>query len=137
MTLTDELLETLCMIRNTQCCNCRNGYMFNNLGQGRIIALLKQKGSLRTVEIASCLNINVSTANEFISKLIKQGYVKRSIDSNDKRVKRVSLTELGKNVELSSTLSDHIFDNLSKEQLLTFQNSLNVINNNLKKMLKK
>ena len=133
--LKDMLLKTSCLIRNIQYCHCRQCKM-NNLGQGRIIELLKRKGSLRTVEIANCLNINTSSANEFISKLVNQGYVKRQTDSHDKRIKTVTLTELGKNVKINNLLPDHIFDHLSKQQLLVFQNCLEIINNNLENLLR-
>lgn len=133
--LKDTLFKTLCLIRNMQYCHCNQQCKFNTVGQGRIIDLLRQKGSLRTIEIANYLNMNVSSANEFISKLIKQGYVKRLTDPNDKRIKKVALTKLGKNLQMNNLLSDHIFDNLSEKQLSDLQNDLTIINNNLEKLL--
>lgn len=136
MELKDTLLETLCLVRNLQYCHCDQHCKFNNsMGQGKILLLLKEKGELRTLEIANLLNVNVSTANEFVQKLIKQGYVKRLTDVHDKRIKKITLTKMGKNIKINDEpLSNHIFDHLSKKQLADFKCCLNTINNNLKKI---
>ena len=136
MDIKDTLLKTLCLIRNLQYCHCNQHCKFNShVGQGRIIMLLKQKGNLRTLEIAKLLNINISTANEFVHKLVKQGYVKRLPDNQDKRIKKVSLTKLGKDTKIDTPLLDHLFDNLNKKQLSNLKYYLNIINKNIEKLM--
>lgn len=48
-------------------------------GQGRILAILNQKDGISTKELSEILNINVTSLNETLNKLIKAGFIKRKV----------------------------------------------------------
>ena len=78
------------------------------------------------------LRINPSSVSEMISKLENDGYVRRTIDPEDKRATLIMLTELGeaRTAELQDEKNDtldKIFGNLSddeKEQLIVLLEKL-------------
>ena len=78
------------------------------------------------------LGINPSSVSEMISKLESDGYVKRTVDPDDKRATLVTLTELGeaRTAELADEKKEMfkgVFDNLTddeKEQLMALLEKL-------------
>ncbi len=69
-------------------------------GRGRVLALLKQKDGVSTKEMATVMGIRVSSLNEVLSKMEKDGFVERSASPDDRRVMLVWLTDKGKAIEL-------------------------------------
>ena len=65
-------------------------------GRGRVIALLKLKDGVSTREMAEILGIRVSSVNEVVAKLEKDGYVERARSEEDGRVVLVKLTDKGR-----------------------------------------
>ncbi|MDR2733267.1 MAG: MarR family transcriptional regulator [Spirochaetota bacterium] len=66
-------------------------------GQGRILAVLKLKDGISTRDLSYLLGVRVSSLNEILSKLEKNGFVFREPSPEDKRVMLVRITEKGKN----------------------------------------
>jgi DNA-binding MarR family transcriptional regulator len=86
-------------------------------GQGRILAFLKLRDGISTKDLSYLLGMAVSSLNEMLSKLEKNGYITREPSEQDKRVILVRLTEKGKTEEQADApdIGD-IFACLSEEE---------------------
>lgn len=75
-------------------------YMFKseqpNSGQKRVLAVLKLEDGLTQNYLAEILALKPGSLAELLKKMEVKGYIERNTDENDKRVKRVYLTALGK-----------------------------------------
>ena len=58
--------------------------------------LLKYEEGARQKELAEAMRINPSSMSELIEKLRADGYVERTVDPEDRRATRITLTELGR-----------------------------------------
>lgn len=103
-------------------------------GQGRILAFLKLKDGIKTRDLAYLLNIHVSSLNELLAKLEKNGYIRREPSSEDKRVMLVYLTEKGRTEEQAEPAGD-VFGCLSEEEQAAFGSYLERIIANLEEQL--
>ena len=84
-------------------------------GRGRVLALLKQKDGVSTKEMATVMGIRVSSLNEVLGTMEKDGYVERSASPDDRRVMLVWLTDKGKAVELpDQKMPEIIFGKLNQ-----------------------
>ena len=89
-------------------------------------------GGVRQKTLVEELGINPSSVSEIISKLENDGYVKRTVDPEDKRATLVTLTELGeaRAAEIADERKEMfkgVFGNLTddeKEQLLVLLEKL-------------
>lgn len=90
-------------------------------GQGRILAILKLRDGVSTKDLSYLLGIRVSSLNELLSKLEKNGYITREPSDQDKRVMLIKLTEKGRSEQLSESpdLSD-IFSDFSQDEQAQF-----------------
>ena len=87
-------------------------------GRGRILALLKLKDGIATREMAQILGIRVSSLNEVLAKMEKDGYIERVQSEEDGRVMLVSLTDKGREEEQPQTrFHDRMFAGMSDEEL--------------------
>ena len=66
------------------------------VSQFAVLEILYHKGDLRVCEITEKILSTAGNMTVVIDNLIKQNLVKRTIDSNDRRVNLISLTEEGK-----------------------------------------
>lgn len=77
-------------------------------------------GSCGVTEIGEHLGVTSAAASQMLDRLVEQGLVERSEDPDDRRVKRIELTEKGQHLfdegvrarqrwldDLAMTLSDH------------------------------
>ena len=95
--------------------------------------LLEFENGARQKELAEKLRINPSSMSELIEKLQSDGYIERTIDPEDRRATRITLSELGKAraYEISDERAERIkplFANLTeeeKEELLRLVRKLN------------
>ncbi|MCL2615863.1 MAG: MarR family transcriptional regulator [Dehalococcoidia bacterium] len=86
-------------------------------GQGRILAVLRLRDGISTKDMFYLLGVQVSSLNELLSKLEKNGYVTREPSEQDKRVILVRLTDKGKSEQPPQPLGlDDIFTCLSDEE---------------------
>ena len=90
-------------------------------GQGRILAVLKLRDGISTKDLSYLLGVRISSLNELLAKLEKNGYVTREPSEHDKRVMLVKLTEKGRDEQQSepSAYGD-IFSCLSDDEQKTF-----------------
>ncbi len=71
-------------------------------GQGRVLSILKMKPEISQKELLYLLDTSKQSLAELLSKLEKSGYIVREPSQEDRRVMIVKLTEVGKNVEITS-----------------------------------
>lgn len=93
-------------------------------GQGRILAFLKLKDGVRTRDLAYLLDLRVSSLNELLAKLERNGYITREPDPEDKRVMLVRLTEKGRSEEQNAPSPDGVFACLTEEERTRFSGCL-------------
>lgn len=98
------------------------------------VALFEDAPTIR--DMAELLGCSHQNAKQILSKLEKQGFVKVSQDSADKRKQRIMLTE--KAIEFrrhydgpSEQAMESIFGNISKEELLTAISVFTRLNKNV------
>lgn len=89
-------------------------------GQGRIIAILKLQDGISTKDLSYLLGIRVSSLNELLAKMEKNGYILREPSEADRRVILVKLTEKGRNEPQQELDPYDIFACLSEEEQMTF-----------------
>lgn len=65
-------------------------------GQGRILSILAQRGTLSQTEIGESFHRRGATVTHMIQKLEEQGLIGRVADPADGRARRVSLTPAGR-----------------------------------------
>lgn len=85
-------------------------------GQGRILALLKMQDNLSTKDLSYLLGIRVSSLNEQLAKLEKNGYISREASEDDKRIMLVKLTEKGKTEKHTKKDYSDIFNCFSDDE---------------------
>lgn len=102
----DELFDKYVLIRQmTEAVRNKNTSKAGPLGdttrgRGRVLSLLKQKDGVSTKDMATIMGIRVSSLNEVLGKMEKEGYIERTASPDDRRVMLVWLTDKGKAVEL-------------------------------------
>ncbi len=84
-------------------------------------ALLDYEDGARQKELAETMRVNPSSMSELIDKLQTEGYIERTVDPEDRRATRISLTELGKAraYEISDEREERIrplFANLTEDE---------------------
>lgn len=95
-------------------------------GQGRVLAILKLKPEMSQKELSHLLDIRKQSLAELLSKLERNGYIKRESLDTDRRISIVKLTEEGKKAaeemrddEESSNIYK-LFNCLNDEELESF-----------------
>ncbi len=89
-------------------------------GQGRILAMLKIKDGISTKELSYLLGIRVSSLNEMLAKMEKNGYISRKPSAKDKRVSIIYVTEKGRSEIFEPVEVPAIFNCFSDEEKETF-----------------
>jgi DNA-binding MarR family transcriptional regulator len=89
--------------------------------QAILLKVLLEKEKLTNKDIVEILDIRPSSAGELVKKLEKNEYIKREINSEDKRVYNIFLTEKGKKKAQIITNSrnkkvEEIFKGLTKDE---------------------
>lgn len=89
-------------------------------------------GNLSMNEISEKMNLNSSTMTRILDKLVRDEYILRCKDDNDKRIVIVSLTEKG--IEAASKLNDSvkayykkIIENIPEGQVEEILKSVNIL----------
>ena len=97
-------------------------------GQGRILQILAEEGSMTQRSLTEKLGIQPGSASEVIGKLERAGFITRSENTEDRRTADVSLTEAGREqLEAKKQEKPELFSALSeeeKEQLLALLEKL-------------
>ena len=109
------------------------GMQRHSFGRERALRVIAGfEGGVRQKTLTEELKINPSSVSELITKLQNDGYVKRTVDPEDKRATLITLTELGeaRAAELQDEKSEMLgkaFANLTddeKEQLIALLEKL-------------
>lgn len=100
-------------------------------GQGRILAFLKLKDGISTKDLSYLLGIRISSLNELLAKLEKNGYITREPAETDKRVILIRLTQKGREEEPSQNDRIDIFRCLSADEQDLFGQYLDRVINEL------
>ena len=102
-------------------------------GQGRILNILKENPELSRTELGEMLSMSRQNIAELLNKLENNGYITRSVSSQDRRKVVISLTEAGmqeaENSAIDKTPIPDFLNCLSGEEL-------NQFNEYLERMLK-
>ncbi len=109
--------------------------------QVRVINLLLRQQGMSQVELARILGIGTVAVSAQLDRMEKNGWVARKPDLNDRRSKRVWLTEAGlaKKTLLTDSftqLNDVAFDGLTEAEIDTLVTSLRRVRQNLETALK-
>lgn len=101
-------------------------------GQQRVLAILAREDGLIQSQLAEILDIRPSSLAELMKKMEKSGDVSRKEEAQDKRIKRVFLTEKGKQKaqtfnHVGEDRSDVFFAGLTKEEQEQFSDYLQKI----------
>lgn len=105
-------------------------------GQGKILAILNQKDGISTKELSEILNINVTSLNETLNKLIKQNYLEKRVSQEDKRIRLIYLTEKGRKFKIEKPKDIDIFNCLSEHEKENLDRYLNLINREIHERVK-
>ncbi|WP_245885972.1 MarR family winged helix-turn-helix transcriptional regulator [Xylanimonas oleitrophica] len=76
-----------------------------------VIRMLATCGQVQLTDIATKLRVDASVASRQVSQLVDAGYVRRTVDADDRRVRLLELTESGH--ELSEHVSARFAELLS------------------------
>lgn len=104
----------------------REGHPFADAsrGQGRILAMLKIKDGISTKELSYLLGIRVSSLNEMLAKMEKNGYISRKPSEEDKRISIIYVTEKGQSEMVEPTEGSTVFNCFSEEEKAIFSGYL-------------
>lgn len=101
-----------------------------------LLKFINEKESPTMKEISEYLLVSAPSATSFIETLIKEGYLKRVLDENDRRVVRVTLTAKGKQEidNIINAVKSHMaktLDRLSEKEREDFRKVLQSLLKNL------
>ena len=125
--LWEKLSQLQFLLHKRQFCRQTDPTADVTRGQGRILAFLKLRDGIRTRDLAYLLDIRISSLNELLAKLEKNGYITREPSQEDRRVMLVHLTETGRTEEQPESASDTLFSCLSPEDQSSFGSYLDRI----------
>lgn len=89
-------------------------------GQGRILTFLKLKDGVSTRDLAEVLGVRVSSLNEVLGRMERDGLIERRQSPDDGRVMLVYLTDKGRAQEAPKPFDERLFEGFSDEDLETF-----------------
>lgn len=90
-------------------------------GQPPLLFILNKENGKSQRELAEMMNVKASTMNVMIKRMEKSGFIERKKDSEDARLSRVYITDMGKDVCKKShiimkELEEEMFYNLNREE---------------------
>jgi DNA-binding MarR family transcriptional regulator len=106
--------------------------------QLRTLVFIKDKGCVKSSDLAKQFNVTPATITAQIDKLVNSGWLERCDDGNDRRVINITLTPKAKKdvdimVEKTVERYEWIFKSLTKEEQKTFLDLVIKINQNAHK----
>ena len=84
-------------------CHQQNDPKGSFRGKGQLLSVLSKQDGISQTELANHMDIARASMSELLMKVEKAGLVKRKPDSNDKRIIRVYLTQLGKDKAIENS----------------------------------
>ncbi|MGL9749308.1 MarR family winged helix-turn-helix transcriptional regulator [Enterococcus sp. DIV0170] len=119
--------------------NARGPFKFENRnrGQSRILAIIREHGTISQKALVSQLDMRPQSASEMIRKLEKKDYITREKSQEDRRVMNIHLTARGKiAAQQSDDFQPVILDVLSHEEKEQFDHILTKLINELEPQVK-
>jgi len=128
--------NTLDLIKNIELRSYKKGEL--SPLQLRTLVFIKDKGCVKSSDLAKQFNVTPATITAQIDKLVNNGWLERCDDGNDRRVINITLTEksnkeVDKLVDQTVKRYDWVFKSLTKEEQKTFLNLVIKINQNAHK----
>ena len=87
-----------------------------NMGQGRILNILKEQSPISQKDLVAKLNITPQSASELLQKLEKKALIQREKSQTDKRVTIVSITNKGLVTTQPHDMSLLVFESLTPDE---------------------
>ena len=94
-----------------------------NIGSGQLsfLMVLSREDGINQEALTKNINVDKATTTRAVNKLIKEGYVKREIDQDDKRAYKIYLTQKGKKIipilkDISSKWTGILLSGFSKKE---------------------
>ncbi len=115
--------STLDLIKNIDIKSYRKGEL--SPLQLRTLVFIKDKGCVKSSDLAKQFNVTPATITAQIDKLVNNGWLERCDDGNDRRVINITLTPKAKKevdtmVEKTVERYEWVFRSLTKEEQQTF-----------------
>jgi len=108
--------------------------------QGRILFVLWNENHLTMSEIGKKTSLANNTLTNVIDRMVKQNYLVREVNPKNRREVIISLTDFAislkeKNEEVSQEMTKIFYENFNEEEIITFEETLEKLLNNLKQKL--
>ncbi|MDX9739234.1 MAG: MarR family transcriptional regulator [Candidatus Dojkabacteria bacterium] len=137
MPLEKQIIQnTLDLIKNIELRSYRKGEL--SPLQIRTMVFIKDKGCVKSSDLARQFNVTPATITAQIDKLVNNGWLERCDDGNDRRVINITLTakaqeEVDALVEKTIKKYNWVFQSLTKEEQKQFLSLVIKINQNAHK----
>jgi DNA-binding MarR family transcriptional regulator len=107
-----------------------------SIASWRVLAVLSNNGGLRQTDLAAMTSIDASTLSRLITRLARDGLVRRTRSKTDSREVAVALTRkarslMGRLIPVAAALQDSATQKLSKQDLATLKRVLRKMHENL------
>lgn len=107
-----------------------------SIASWRVLAVLSNHGPSRQTDLADMTSIEVSTLSRLISRLVRDGLVRRSRSQTDSREVSVALTRrarvlMTRLVPIANGLQSAATRNLSRQDIATLKRTLRKMHENL------
>ena len=107
-----------------------------SIASWRVLAVLSSNGALRQTDLGEMTSIEVSTLSRLITRLVRDGLLRRSRSQADSREVSVGLTRkaralMRRLVPVANRLQDVATRNLSKHDIATLKRGLRKMHENL------
>lgn len=105
-------------------------------GQPKILGFLSKNKGITKKEIADRFNVSMATVSKTIERLENNGFVTSALDEDDKRKRRVSITDKGTLVDkelisFKKHYAEMVFKDVSDEDITHLERILNQMNTNM------
>ncbi len=129
LTKIPELIRRLKHLVQISSKNFAFDLTYNQIG---ILFLLREHHSLTMSELAKHLDVELSNATQMMDRLHRMDYVKRTSDTRDRRVVRVSLSQKGKDLaeqyyQLHLSAMAHTLEQMDSPQRLNLTHNLQAL----------
>ena len=101
-----------------------------------VMEYLERQGGAKMKDLAVFMNVTTATTTGIVDRLVRQGYVHRLLDENDRRIVKVALTTKGRQLsgkiqQLRREVIIEIFQNISPRNRREYLRILTQIRNAL------
>ncbi|ARK29932.1 MarR family winged helix-turn-helix transcriptional regulator [Halalkalibacter krulwichiae] len=101
-----------------------------------ILKLLWENDGVTQKELVTELSVKPASLTGMIDSMVEKGWVKRSLDPTDARVKRIYLTSSGRDLEadaikIITACEEILCEGLSEEEKIAFKGMLKIVLDNL------